>query len=338
MNKLFFISCVFFVLGLVFFSSGEVEVFDSDRDGVSDDYDRCLGTNSKEGLPIILRNSEFLGCSCSQIFNLMNDNYCLDIYCFPNKPLEIRERDYSARPNPCPPARCDGFDLVEFVTEPISCNNGVEAKYTCREVITENAEVCLNNDEDDLIVDIDESVYDDDFYDLVVSSYLEDSVFLDLFSARSKLDLIDYNEEVLKRVNIERVVNFSSRVINNREIFFADIYLIVEPDNYFFVDDFILVERILGDLSSRNIVIQDEYFFDESNNLIVWRVPSLKERTIFSYRITPSDNLDFDFIVQGDVNNSVFLRLILPILLVVLLIGFVVFWIIHRRDEDVWKK
>ena len=317
-----------FVLVLSVFSFG----LDSDGDGVLDDFDNCPGTNPNEKLPIILRNPEFLGCSCSQIFELMRDEYCVDVYCFPGKPLEIRNRAYSSRSDPCPPSECVDGDLFEYVVDgEIRCHRGEELPYECVEVVTENADVCVS----DGVLDFEEDeVVKDDVFSLIVDSYFDDSDFVGVLDFRNYDELVSVHEVVSSRVSVERVVEFSERVINNRSVFVMDVSLVVEPDSYFVVDDFVFVERIIGDLSNRNVVVGDALFFDEEDQLIVWSVDSLNEKTVFSYRITPGYELDFDFVVQGDVRNLVFGRLLLPIVLLIVIVGFVVFFIINLKNKN----
>ncbi|MCC7574263.1 hypothetical protein KO361_01610 [Candidatus Woesearchaeota archaeon] len=307
---------------------------DSDGDGVIDAFDNCPDTNTGEGLPIILRNPDFLGCSCSQIFSLMEQEYCKEVYCFPNRPLEIRNRAFSSRPNPCPSPRCEGNTLFSYVIDEIRCHSGKELPYECEEIIIENSDICINGllDVEDFFV-VDDSV-PIDIYDLVVLSYLEGSVFVDYFDMRSKSSLINNNDVVLDNVVVEREVSVNERLVNNRRIVVADVSLVIIPDNYVRLDDFIIVERIHGDLSNKNLVINGDYFYDSSKQLILWRVDSLKDEVVFSYRITPGFDLDFEFFVQGDVKNTLFRELLLPLFLLTLLIGLVVSWIISMHEKN----
>jgi len=262
----------------------------------------------------------------------------------PNKALSITERKISSRSNPCPSSECRGPDLTEFkLKKPIKCLNGVELSYECEEVIIENSSVCsetsdlVNNisDNDGAVVELDNfSASNDHIFNLVVDSYNEESLFAELFrlSNISELRLVEKN--VLSKVNIERVVDLNERMINGQSVIVADISLIVTPSQYFNVEDFILIEAIKGDVSSKNVVIDDELFFDKDNQLIVWSVDSLRDEVVFNYRITPGTDLEFEFASQGSVKSLLFKQVILPILLLIIIVGVVVFWFINMREKN----
>ncbi len=323
-----FVSLIVFLVPSVF-----GQMVDSDGDGVLDEFDNCPGTNPNEGMPIILKNPEFLGCSCSQIFEIMRNEYCKDVYCHPNRPLEIRNRAYSSRPNPCPPPMCEGGDLYEYVVDEIPCVRGVEASYECEEIVTVDSELCVD---DDVFLDDSPSidVLEDSFYDVLVKSYLKGSVFVDILGMRNKSELMKNEEAVLNRVNVDRVVDFDERIINDNALVVADVSFVVKPDSYYSVDNFVLIERVIGDISNKNIVVHNEGFFDEDLQVIVWEVDELKDKFVFGYRITPGSTVDFDFLVQGDVNSFIFSRLVLPLLMLIGIIAFVVFWIINLREKN----
>jgi hypothetical protein len=332
-NKDFLLKNVFvFTLLVLFIPFVSSQVFDSDGDGISDDFDLCPDTSPREGLPVILRNPEFLGCSCSQIFSLMEDAYCKDIFCMPNRPLEIRNRDFSSRPNPCPSARCINNTLFEYKTEPIRCQRGVELAYECFEVVTENSDICINMAEDDFVF---ENITDDfDIYDLVTKSYLDNSNFVELLGINNKDVLISSNNRILNRVSVNRNVSVSSRRVGNVEVFSLDISLVIVPDKHYVVDDFVFVERVIGTLDNKNLIINDDLFFDEENQLIVWKLDSLKDEVVLSYRITPASDFDFEFFVQGEVKSFVFRELILPLLILVLIFFLLGFWLINMREKS----
>ena len=333
-NRSFLLKSVFvFSLLVLFIPFVSSQIIDSDGDGISDDFDMCPGTNPREDLPIVLRNPEFLGCSCSQIFSLMEDAYCKDVFCMPNRPLEIRNRAFSARPNPCPPARCVGDTLFEYKTDPIKCQNGVEMDYECFEVITENSEICINMVEDDFVFS-DVVVPDMDIFDLVTRSYLDGSLFIDLLGLRNKDDLVLNNDRILNRVSVTRNLSVSSRRVGSVEVFSLDVSLIVVPDKHFVVDDFVFVERVIGNLDNKNVVASDGLFFDEVNQLLVWKLDSLKDEVVLSYRITPASDFDFEFFVQGEVKSFVFRELVLPLLILVLVFFLLGFWIINMKQKS----
>lgn len=327
------------ILALILIPSVYGQRIDSDSDNILDEFDNCLNTDPHEILPLILTNPEFIGCSCSQIYDVFEDNYCIDVYCFPNMPLEIRERKVSARPTPCPASECEGFDLVEYETGPIECVRGKESVFECDRIVTENADVCVdpaNNLSD--ITNLDNSANnlknDTYVFDKIVSSYRQESFFAELLEVRNLSELVDNEEEVLDKINVERIVDLNERIINDQIVLVADITLVVSVSNNYLVEDFVLIEALISDVASKNIIIEDELLFDEDRQLIVWQVESLKDEVVFNYRITPGDNLDFDFVVQGDVKSLVLNQIIIPISLLILVVGFVVFWIINMKEKN----
>jgi len=307
---------------------------DSDEDGINDDFDKCPNTRSREELPIMLRNPEFLGCSCSQIFNLMRGEYCKEIFCLPNRPLEIIDRHISSRPNPCEPSRCEGTTLIEFVVDEILCHQGREKPYECREIITNNAEVCINP------IEVNHTFIPDrpiivDIFDVVTRTYLDNSLFINLLNMRSKEELIAINDLVLNNINVKQVVDTSERVINNNRILVSDVSIIVSPDDYVIVEDFILVKRLIGDLSNKNVVFFEEAFFDVETQVVVWKVDYLKDDAVFKYRITSGKDVTSEFFVQGNIKKTFFRNLFLPILLILVLISFFIlkFFILNDRNK-----
>lgn len=320
---------------IIIFSSQIVlsHKIDSDGDGVIDEYDRCPGTNPDAVLPIILRNPEFLGCSCAQIYELMREEYCKDIYCHPGRPLEIRDRTHSSRPNPCPPPRCEGFTLYEYRTDEIRCFNGREQQYECEEIITKDADECINQE---IITPVEqEEPREEDIFDLLISDYSdENSKFVSLLKMRTREEIIKNNHEVLGAVKIIRQVELEERTINNQPIVIADVSIIVSPNKYQKVENFVLMEKIIGDLSNKNLVFREESFFDEKKQIVVWEVDELKEDMIFTYRVTPGENIKFEVVVQGKTKSTLFKQLIVPLMILILIIGIAVTWIINVREKS----
>ena len=328
------INVLFILMLLLLVQSVFAQRLDSDGDGILDDFDNCPDTNPNHNLPIVLRNPEFLGCSCPQIFNLMQDEYCQEVFCLPNRPLEIRDRSFSARQNPCPPPRCEGNTLIRYDVDSIRCVNGVELPYVCEEQIIENAEFCINKENESFGRERDVLIQERDMFDLLTRSYLEGSRFVELLDVRDRYALIENQESVLRRLSVERDVEISERVINDRLVFVVDVSLVVRPSSYFVVDDFVLIEQIKGDITNKNLVMGDELFFDDKNQLIVWVAESVKDEVVFNYRITPGADLDFEFVIQGEPKSLVFRQLILPILLLVLVVGFFIGLFINMKEKN----
>lgn len=317
---------------LVFSVSVNSQLVDSDGDGVSDDFDMCPNTPPRENLPIVLRNPEFLGCSCSQIFEIMKDEFCVDIYCHPGRPLEIRERSFSARPNPCPPKRCDDSTLYVYSVDVITCFQGKEMPYNCTELVIEDAEECLFFEE--VIAQPPVSVVNKTVFYYITKSYFDDSELINIFRMKDEKTLQSIHEDLFNKVSVERLVEVSERKINNKTVYVKDVTLVVSPRNYFLVEDFVFVERLKGDFSDSVLIVEGDHFFDDVLNLIIWEKDSLSKKAYFKYRVTPSVDLDFETVLYGTAKSSWVYNVLFPFLMLVILISFFVFWVINKRNKS----
>jgi hypothetical protein len=118
---------------------------DGDADGIIDSIDACPLTNALEGLPINVRDREYLGCSCSQIYEKTGTNYCLDVFCSTDRPLLINERAYSSRVTNCSSDYCVRSTLYDYPENTqTACIDGKEKSFDCTPKIVENASVCIN--------------------------------------------------------------------------------------------------------------------------------------------------------------------------------------------------
>lgn len=319
------------LLLLVLVPYASAQRVDSDGDGVLDEFDNCPNTNPEHGLPIITRHPEYIGCSCPQILKKLEDNYCVDVFCFPDRPLEIRERTTSSREAPCPRRRCEGTTLYEYKTGTIRCIQGQEEPYECEEVITPNAEECINNE---ITTPTPQQPTTQDIYDVITKSYLEESRFIEILNMRNREQIQQNSKDVQKRITTERTTNLLERTSNNVAITTKETIIQVTPNNYYIIKDFVLIERIKGNLVNKNLVISGDYYFDEERQIIVWELNELNKQETFSYKITPSTQIEQETIIQGTVRSKALIQLVLPILLIIAIItGFVV-WLINKKEKN----
>lgn len=331
-QKILFLATFLFII--LVFQNVLGQKIDSDGDGVLDEFDMCPDTSPDAVLPIILRNPEFLGCSCPQIYELMREEYCKDVYCHPGRPLQVQDRSFSSRINPCPLPRCEGTTLYEYTTGPIRCINGREQSYECEKIITADAEECINQELTEP-VEAEELPRERDIFDLLVDDYsYEHSKFVNLLMIKSREELIENNYDVLRRVEVTRVVELNERIINNRALVVADISIYVNPKNYYFIEDFVLIEQIIGDLSNKNLVLRDEFFFDEEKQIVVWKIDELKDELVLTYRITPGEDISFEMIVQGEVKSRVLQQLLIPLAILILIVAVGVVFIINMKEKN----
>ncbi len=325
-NKLSFLVII---LTLLLVTSATARM-DSDGDGIIDDFDQCPGTNPRDGLPIILRNPEFIGCSCPQIRELMREEYCKDVYCVPGRPLEIIERSTSSRPNPCPRPRCEGTTLYKYETDTIKCLRGKELPYECEEIIIEDAEECKQKPEEPQ--EKQEEI--PDTFDIITETYIYESRFAELLNTRRKETLKRIDEEVKQKVIIERTTEVKHRTINEQEITFLEVTLTIRPKRYYEINNLILLEVIQGDLTNRILAINDKTFYDEDLQIIVWETDSLNKEKTFTYRVTPYTELSHEVILQGEIKSNILTELVLPIILLIAIITITVIWMINKKEKN----
>lgn len=331
-KKIFYIISTILILLAISSQSLARTNLDSDGDGILDTHDNCPNTNPYEKLPIILRNPEYLGCSCSQILQQMKDEHCKEIYCFPERPLEIRNRATSSNPKPCPPNRCEGTTEYKYVTNTIQCVNGKEQPYTCEEQIIENSPNCEEKTTT-------QTITTKTTYQEITRTYLNNKYYLELLNMKTEQQLQQNHEDLLKNINLNKQLEETTRTINNREITTTDTIITIQPNKNTIIRNLIVLEKIKGDLKDKNLVIQGDHHYDEELQIITWTIPELKQPKTLTYRITPHRNIQTETILQGTIKKTTLQKTIIPLIILIILISITTYKIIMIKEKNkVFKK
>jgi hypothetical protein len=284
--RLFGLFGLFFILVLISSFSALGQIEDSDADGIVDGVDACSKTNSQEGLPIQVRDKEYLGCACSQIYEITGDNYCLDVFCSSQRPLLIESRSYSSRETSCSADYCVRNTLYDYPKNiQVPCFNGKEEPYDCTPKIIENSEECINGTIGQYVPQVNKNTYDESFgillddyekMQLRVYGVSQENEIRTVLGISGEALLREREEFTMNSLKIDKQTTNEKRIILNSEKIVAIKKITIIPNRYITMYDVFVFEELprgteifLKDvIPGMEVVYQDEGPFFLSGRLI----------------------------------------------------------------------
>ncbi len=317
---------------------------DSDSDGILDNVDVCSGTNSQTDLPIITQNKEYLGCSCSQIDELIKEKYCYDIFCEAGRPFSLQERTISSRKIFCESDYCIGNTLYAFpnISE-VKCINGKEELFSCAPNITEPSDLCKQNiisqkKQNLSQPETEQKVLLGDKEKLMKRAYSLASQDISILNGLGIVDeslFLNRSSETIAALNVEK--NTTKEVRNlggaSKEVTIRTITL--TPNRYRSFKNVYVFEELPREynIESKDVIPQQAVVMQEDGPvLLVWKLDNIKGKVTLSYQINNDFNGETNtLVVAREIHNSSWMWLFVPLIIVIFLILAFLRW--SKRSE-----
>jgi hypothetical protein len=322
----------FFVLISCFSTLAQIE--DSDADGIVDGIDACSKTNTEEGLPIQVRYKEYLGCACSQIYEMTGDNYCLDVFCSSQRPLLIDSRSYSSRETSCSEDYCVNSTLFDYpVNIQVACFDGKEQTYDCTPKIVENSQECINGTIRQYEPE-NENNYAESF-GVLLDDY--EKMQLRVFRVSSENEIRTVlgisGEELLRErmkltmnsLRIDKHVKNEKRVIVNSEKIVAIKKITIYPDRFITMYDVFVFEELPrgSEIELKEVIPGMEVVYqDEGPVLLVWKIDKISDKYEITYQVNrPFEGESNTIVIAKEIKNSSWMLALIPLALILIFIG-----------------
>jgi len=314
---------VLFILVLsIFLVSAQKIIQDADGDTVGDKYDGCPGTTNLEDIPIINEGTKYLGCSCEQIREKIDaQDECLDFFCVPGRPLEIRDRAFSFQEKRCIPDYCDHNDLYVMPKQGFpACINGYEDENYCQPNVTLNSELCINGTIGPKIEEIEPPIQEVrkedktqtvnqpvvvkkyDFAEEIFDLILEDELLKEYLGNPTREEFLDSVKEFKEKIDVEKASVIESREITGTKLNIPVMTLTIDsPDNKR-LKKLVVFEKIL----TQKIKYEDLIFNIEPderiNNVFIWKFNSAQDVKI-KYSSKSSIALESQTVIVADIKT-----------------------------------
>jgi len=347
-------SIVILILLLVPFVHGQElneTQMDSDADGVFEKSDICPATNLQEGLPVISVNKEYLGCSCSQIYNMLKETYCYDIFCVSGREFSIKERSYSSRKTNCDVDYCVNSTLYDYPeVNYISCVNGKEQEINCTPTITHNAPRCINGSVLQYVAQSEtienkspDLAFLDDYEKLQKRAYslaVEDPLIKSGLGISGEELFIQTSKETRDEVDIKKSVKTETKKIGNSERLIYTVTIELIPKNYRKLEKVYVFEELPREskLVSSDVIPEPAVLLEvDGPLLLIWELDKIVEPVTVSYQV----NKEFvgesnTLIVARDVKNHAWFLMLIPLVLLIIVVG--IFFYVSEKSVPKRKK
>lgn len=285
-------------LSSVYFVSAQSE--DSDADGIVDGMDACPATNPEEGIPISVRDRDYLGCACSQIYEMTGDNYCLDVFCSSSRPLLIQERTYSSRETSCQSDFCVKSTLYDYPDNiQVPCVNGKEALFKCDPKIIQNASECINGsvnqyepEEVPLSEEKEEifSIHLNDYEKLQIRAYgiSQDNAVKTVLGISGEDLFFRQTKKTMDSLIIEKTLTTETKNLLDTEKTVSTQKIKIIPDKRAVLEDVYLFEELPrgSNIQLKEIIPGEGVVYQEGNPpVIVWKIDRVSESVELSYQV-----------------------------------------------------
>lgn len=328
------------------FALGQENV-DSDIDGVLDSVDKCAETNPEEGLPIITQNEEYLGCSCSQIYESIKDSHCFDIYCASGRPFLLEERVYSSR-STCGKDYCINGTLYDYPDSLlISCINGKEEEFDCEPVLEENSKECIENvlsePAEEESTNLEGLSLLDDYEKLEKRAFLlssSDPRIKSGLGISTEQRFMEKTKELSDLIIVEKDTSRQTKLVGNTEKIIVTKTLKIELKNYKKAEEVYVFEELPrgAKIEGADVLSNPEAILvEEGPVLLVWKIETLKDEVEISYQVNkPFEGESNTLIVAREVKSTMWKLMIIPLALIIIVLG--VFFYVSEKSVPRRKK
>lgn len=342
---IYFFAIFLLAFSILPFVSAQAEE-DSDGDGVFDQSDACSQTNYEEGLPIIVQHREFLGCSCSQIYEKLGE-YCYDVFCSTGRPFSMKARTYSSRFTSCEEDYCREETLYDFPSNTrVECVDGKEKSFSCDPIIIKNSELCINSsvpqynakeEKEEVLSDV---VLLDNYEKLQKRAYaLSQNTEIKIGLGISGEELfLQESEETMDSVIIEKTIKTESRTIADEEKIISIKTIKITPNKHKTLNEVYIFEELPrgAKIELREVIPGTEVVMQEEGPVIlVWNIEKISEPVELTYQINKRfEGESNTLLVAKEIRSGFWKMMILPIIV----IGIAVYFFIRTSEKSIPKR
>jgi hypothetical protein len=312
---------------------------DTDADGVLDNADVCPSTNLEEGLPIVIRDKEYLGCSCSQIYEKLGDIYCYDIMCATGRPLSLNPRADSSRETDCSSDYCINYTLYDYPEKKqVLCVDGKELNYSCDPAIIENSALCMNGSVKQYeeqtgekpVLDTDNKILLDDYEKLQKRAYAisQDVTIRTGLGISGETIFLARSQRTMDAIKIEKHLTTESKVFGNTEKTISTKNITIIPNRHRVLKKVYVFEELPrgAKVNLVDVIPKSETIYKENGPVIlVWEIEKVSKPTVITYQINaPLQGDSNTLVVAKEIKNTLWKFMIVPFIVIV---GIVIFFI-----------
>jgi hypothetical protein len=338
-----FLSFIFVALTLFsLVSAQQIQQEDSDADGIVDGIDVCPATNSEEGLPINVRDKDYLGCACSQIYEKTGENYCLDVFCSSARPLLIKERTYSSRETNCPSDYCVGLTLYDYPANiQVPCIDGEEEIFECKVRVFENITACINgsvsqyeqkvdSDNENIAQDL-PSILLDDYEKLQLRAYgiSQDIVIRTNLGISGEELFLKQSEKTMNSVIIEKYLTSETKILISTEKTISTKKIVITPNKHITLKEVYVFEELPreSEVELKEIIPGTEVVFQEGEPaILVWKVDKISGPSEITYQVVkPLKGESNTLIVAKEIKNNTWTLGFIPLAVILIFIGIFIY-------------
>lgn len=328
------------IMIILFIQIVQAQTNDSDGDGVQDYQDACLNTNNTEIMPLSTNDPDYIGCSCDQIIQKLENENCYDVFCVSGKPLSINERIYSSEKEYCPQDYCIGSTQYDYPEPqyPV-CRDGKPQDILCEPTLRRNSAPCVTGEllqydelqrqqeqeeqtQEKITKEKQQPILKDQVYSILQESLLLKNK-LDITTRQNFEDKI-ISDNILTEQQTTIPITISGATTNITENIIK-----IKPRQGTTISGAIILERI----NLPEGITKQDYIFQQKPEqlsedpwIVYWKLGDVKQETNITYRIRKQTQTQEDIMLLGAVKNPNVFWQILPIILIIFVIIMTYIW------------